>query len=226
MLEKNKIYNGNCFDLFREIENNEVDYVFTSPPYNRKRNDKYTFYDDQLTDYYGFLDSLIRESKRVAKKYVFLNIQTNYYNSADVYALIGAYARDIRQIIVWEKSNPMPASGKSITNSYELFIVIGDKPLKSNFTYTKNIITTSVNSKMPKEHKAVMHSDVADWFVKMFTQENETVLDPCMGVGTTAISCIKNGCNYIGFELVKEYCDIANERIAKAKAQIHNASLY
>ena len=213
MLEHNKIYNGNCFDLFPQMEDNEVDYVFTSPPYNRKRNDKYTFYNDQLTDYYGFLLNLIEECRRVAKKYVFLNIQTNYYNASDEYALIGTYREKIRQIIVWEKSNPMPASGKNITNSYELFIVLGEEALKSNFTYTKNIITTSVNSKMPKEHKAVMHPDVADWFIKTFTKEGETILDPCMGVGTTAIACISNNRNYIGFEISKEYCDIASERM-------------
>lgn len=212
-MKLNKIYNGNCFDLFRQMPVNSVDYVFTSPPYNRKRNDKYTFYNDQLTDYFGFLFNLVNECKAVARKWVFLNIQTNYYNSADVYKLIGTLNKDIRQIIVWEKSNPMPASGNNITNSYEFFIVIGDTPLKSNFTYTKNIITTSVNSKMPKEHKAVMHPDIADWFIKMFTKEGETVLDPCMGIGTTAIACIKNNRNFIGFELQKEYCEIANNNI-------------
>lgn len=216
---KNKILLGNCFDLFGQMQENQVDYVFTSPPYNRKRNDKYTFYNDQLTDYYGFLLNLIEESRRVAKKYVFLNIQTNYYNSADVYALIGTYRNQIRQIIIWEKSNPMPASGHNITNSYEFFIVLGDKPLKANFTYTKNIITTSVNSKMPKEHKAVMHPDVADWFIKTFTQEGETVLDPCVGIGTTALACIKNNRHYIGFEIVKEYFNIANQLTEKAKKE-------
>ena len=218
MMEQNKVHNGNCFDLFQLMEDNEVDYVFTSPPYNRKRNDKYMFYNDTLTDYHSFLLNLIKQSRRVAKKFVFLNIQTNYYNSADVYALIGTYGDKIKQIIVWEKSNPMPAAGYSITNSYEFFIVFGDNPLKSNRTYTKNIITTSVNSKMPKQHKAVMHPDVADWFISMFTKEGETVLDPCMGVGTTAIACLKNNRNYIGFELSKEYCDIANARIKEAEA--------
>ena len=218
-MEINKIYNGNCFELFQQIQDNEVDYVFTSPPYNRKRNDKYTFYNDQLTDYYGFLLNLTEESRRVAKKYVFLNIQTNYYNMADVYALIGTYRDKIRQIIIWEKSNPMPANGYNITNSYEFFIVIGDNPLKSNFTYTKNIITTSVNSKMPKEHKAVMHPDVADWFIKMFTQEGETILDPCNGIGTTSITCIKNNRNFIGIEISKEYCEIAEKKIAEIQGQ-------
>lgn len=214
ILVVNKIYQGNCFNLFPQIEDGGVDYVFTSPPYNRKRNDKYTFYEDKLTDYYEFLDNIVRESLRVAKKYAFLNIQATYYNSSDVYRLIGKYADDIKQIIIWEKTNPMPAQGFNITNSYEYIIVFGEGSLKSNYTYTKNIIKTSVNSDMPKEHKAVMHPDVSDWFVKTFTQKGETILDPFMGTGTTAVSCKKYQRNYIGFELLSEYCDIANERIA------------
>lgn len=209
----NQIYNGDCFELFRQMEDQSVDYVFTSPPYNRKRNDKYKLYNDTLVDYYGFLLNVIEEARRVARKYVFLNVQTNYYNSIDIYGLIGTYREKIRQIIVWEKTNPMPAGGFNITNSYEFIIVFGEKPLKANKTYTKNVIHTSVNSKMPKFHKAVMHYEVAEWIIKTFTKPNESILDPFMGLGTTGLACKNNDRNYIGFELVKEYCDYAVNRI-------------
>lgn len=215
-MELNKIYNGNCFDLFEQLDDKSIDVVFTSPPYNRKRNDKYTFYNDTLVDYYSFLMYFIEESRRVARDKVIVNIQTNYYNQSEVYHIIGTYADMIKQIIIWEKTNPMPASGHNITNAYEMFIVIGDKPLKSNTTYTKNLISTSVNSSMPKEHKAVMKQEVSDWFIEKFTKEGDIILDPFMGVGTTAISCKKMNRNYIGFEMIKEYCDMAEKRINNA----------
>ena len=47
------------------------------------------------------------------------------------------------------------------------------------------------------------------------TNENNVVLDCFMGSGTTAIACINTNRNYIGFELDKHYCDIANERVQK-----------
>lgn len=219
----NKIINGDCFELFKQMEDKSVDYVFTSPPYNRKRNDKYKLYNDTLVDYYGFLFNVVEQSRRVSRNHVFLNIQTNYYNKQDVYKLIGTFAEQIVQIIVWEKKNPMPRGGGCIINSYELFIVFGDKPLLGNHTYTKNIISTSVYSKMPKEHKAVMHPDVADWFVKTFTQPNEIILDPFMGIGTTAVACLKNNRNYIGFELVFEYCQMAEQNLMEAKQNIFSA---
>ena len=55
-----------------------------------------------------------------------------------------------------------------------------------------------------------------EYLIKTYTNEGETVLDNCMGSGTTAIACINTNRNYIGFELDKHYCDIANERIQRA----------
>lgn len=198
-----------------------MDITFTSPPYNRKRNDKYSNYDDAIDDYYGFLVSVIDECIKVTKKYVIFNLQANYYNRQDVYKVIGHYADKIQNIIVWEKLNPLPASGNDITNSYEIFLVIGDIPLRSNTTYTKNHISTAVNSESTtKIHKAVMKQDVADWFIETFTSENDVVLDCFMGLGTTGISCSKYNRRFVGMEINKEYFEIAQKRIECETAQM------
>ena len=218
-MELNKIHHGNCFDYFKRCEAKSVDHVFTSPPYNRKRNDKYELYDDTIADYFEFLTTVVEECRRIARKYVLLNIMPNYYNKADVYALIGRYSDQIQQIIIWEKTNPLPRGGSALTNAYEMILVFGDSSLKSNSTYTKNIIRTPVNGKMPKHHKAVMHPDVADWFIEKFTQENEIIMDPFMGTGTTALSCVKYNRNFIGIELVQEYVEYATQRIEEAKSE-------
>jgi len=51
--------------------------------------------------------------------------------------------------------------------------------------------------------------------IKILSFENDLVLDPFMGSGTTAIACINTNRNYIGFELNKEYYEIAKNRINK-----------
>ena len=58
-----------------------------------------------------------------------------------------------------------------------------------------------------------------EYLIKTYTNEGDIVLDNCMGSGTTAIACINTNRNYIGFEINKHYCDIANERIRKAIAE-------
>lgn len=213
MLELNKIYNMDCLEGMKQLDVDSIDYVFTSPPYNRKRNDKYSYYVDVKKNYFKWLCEVIDECIRVANKFVIFNIQKNYYNKEDVFKIIGKYADKIQEIIIWEKTNPMPANGKNITNSYEFFVIFGEDALKSNYTYTKNIISTSVNSDMPKTHRAVMKQDVADWFIKNFTFEECVVLDCFMGLGTTAISCKKYKRSFIGFELSPDYCRIANKEL-------------
>ena len=201
----------------KTMEDNSIDHVFTSPPYNRKRNDKYEHYDDTVVNYYKLIKDSIEQSLRISKGYVIFNIQKNYYNKADVFKLFGTFADKIVEVIIWEKSNPMPAAALAITNAYEFFWILGDKPLKSNTTYTKNIITTSVNGKMPESHKAVMKQEVADWFIEKFTKEGDTVLDPFAGTGTTGVACKNLNRNYILIEQEPEYVKIIKDRLTWKK---------
>ena len=209
----NKVYNENCLDTMARMPDNFVDVVFTSPPYNRKRNDKYKNFNDINDNWYQLNVDVVKELLRVAKGHIFYNLQANYYNRIDVYKLIGMFSEKIVDIHIWEKSNPMPASGMSITNAVEYFIVLGPKALKSNKTYTKNIITTSVNSKMPKDHKAVMKYEVAEHFISLFTEKSDIIYDPFMGIGTTAKAAISANRQWIGSEISKEYCDIIEKRL-------------
>lgn len=207
-MERMKVIQGDSLKILPTLESKSVDFTFTSPPYNRKRNDKYEHYDDTEVDYYGLLKTSIEECLRITRGHVIFNIQKNYYNKNDVFRLLGEFAERIVELIIWEKSNPMPAAGFAITNAYEFFIVFGDKPLKSNTTYTKNHLTTAVHSAMPKEHKAVMKPEVASWFIEKFTQPGDLILDPFLGIGTTGIEAEKLGRRCIGIELCQEYASL------------------
>lgn len=59
-----------------------------------------------------------------------------------------------------------------------------------------------------------------EYLIKTYTNEGETILDNCIGSGTTAVAAIRTKRNFIGFELQKEYFDIANKRIANEMAQL------
>lgn len=211
------VITGDCRDLLKCYDDNSFNYCFTSPPYNRLRNDKYEKYCDKIDDYYDFLCEITDELLRVCSDAVVINIQKTSYNMADVYKWIGKYYKWIKQEFIWVKSNPMPASGKNVTNSYESFFYLSKKPPKSNYTYTKNVITTSVNSKMPKEHKAVMKQEVCDYFIGNFFFPGSTVIDPFAGLGTTEISCNKFNMECTSIELIEEYAEMARERIEKEK---------
>ena len=56
-----------------------------------------------------------------------------------------------------------------------------------------------------------------EYLIKTYTNEGETVLDNCIGSGTTAIAALNTNRSFIGIEKDKEYVDIANERINQSQ---------
>ena len=66
---------------------------------------------------------------------------------------------------------------------------------------------------MRKSHKAMMNPKVAEFFLEKFTQEGDVIYDPFMGCGTTAIVSKKLRRDYIGSEIVKEYCEICEKEL-------------
>ena len=58
--------------------------------------------------------------------------------------------------------------------------------------------------------------ELMEYLIKTYTNEGETVLDNCMGSGTTGVACKKIGRHFIGIEKEKQYFDIAQKRISEA----------
>jgi len=69
-----------------------------------------------------------------------------------------------------------------------------------------------------RNHSAAFPITLPSWFVKLFTQEGDVVLDPFMGVGTTALACINLRRKYIGIELKKEYYELSIQATEEAKS--------
>jgi len=68
-----------------------------------------------------------------------------------------------------------------------------------------------------RNHSAAFPIALPSWFIKLFTQEGDVVLDPFIGVGTTALACINLKRKYIGMELKKEYYELAVQATEEAK---------
>jgi len=79
----------------------------------------------------------------------------------------------------------------------------------------------NINTKpFKKAHFATFPLELPEICIKAGCKENGIVLDPFMGAGTTAVASLKYNRNYIGFELNKEYCEIAKDRIKEYNKQI------
>jgi DNA modification methylase len=84
---------------------------------------------------------------------------------------------------------------------------------ESTDRYPRSIQVFSTDTQNSSLHPTQKPIALFEYLIKTYTNEGETILDNCMGSGTTAIACINTNRQYIGFELDKGYYDIAVKRI-------------
>lgn len=237
-MEYNKIILGDCLENLKLIEDNSFDITFTSPPYGDigtesfedikskgKGNNpygihrKYLNVEQHIDDWYEWQVKIIDECLRVCKKWVVYNIGAIKTNRENVYKLIGHYADRIHDIIIWNKPNGLPTPNiGSISNTYEFILLIKKNPKDMIHVHShnfRNVINEGVNSQneFAHIHHAVMNKRVSDICINEFSEEGDIVLDPFMGMGTTAMSCIDLKRKYYGFEICEEYYNKCLERI-------------
>ena len=109
-------------------------------------------------------------------------------------------------------NKPVKSNGGNSSRTYNNQTFIGSDEVRYE-KYPLNILTF-------KRDKTGLHPTqkpvaLFEYLIKTYTNRGDTVLDNCMGSGTTAIACINTNRNYIGFELNKEYYEIAKNRINK-----------
>lgn len=239
-LELNKIHNTDCLEFMKTLPDNCVNCVITSPPYNmrlRIRNGEYTQrefgahfskkYSDfgdaiPMEDYYNFHKQSLKEMIRISP-IVFWNIQIVTGSKEAVFKIIGDFAREITDIIIWDKGFGQPAINEKVLNSaYEMIVIFeGNRKngRKFNQAYFKrgtlqNIWRIGRGGKGDiKTHTAVFPVKLVTEILQNFTKENDIVFDPFIGTGTTAIGCRQLKRNYVGCEISSEYCKIAEDRI-------------
>lgn len=124
----------------------------------------------------------------------------------------------VRQLI-WAKSNPSPMNGEYIylsgTENAVWFKKSGTG--KMNSKCKKNYFIHSTGSS--KYHPTEKNHKLLEELILDNTNENDLIVDTCMGSGSTGIVAIKNNRNFIGIELDEQYFEIAKERIENVKIQ-------
>ncbi|MFH1238272.1 MAG: site-specific DNA-methyltransferase [archaeon] len=85
----------------------------------------------------------------------------------------------------------------------------------TGFRHPTSVLEFS-NPRIKGGHPTQKPVELFEWLVKTYTNKGDLVLDNTIGSGTTAVSCINTGRNYIGIELSKKYCKMADKRIKEA----------
>lgn len=240
-----------------ELENESVDMVVTSPPYNinikygnkqvkgRIVSSKGEKYSDNLDEgeYRKLLERVFNECKRVTKKdgSIWINIKNRYDDGVVMPPFwITDYFKDmyLKNIIIWN-FDWGGSTNKRFAPRYEY--VFWFTKSKENYKFNLDDVKVPALNYRPDRYKSQLKNPSDVWRISMVsgnfeertshpaqypeelierivlstTNEGDLVLDPFMGSGTTAVVAKKLKRNYVGYEIVEEYCEIAKERLDK-----------
>ena len=213
-----KLLQGDCMKLMNNIPNESVDLVLTDIPYNkvnRKDNglrklDKENA--DVLTfDLISFLEQLYDKAKSTiiifcGKEQV--SIIHSFFNNKQKKG-----KGTVRQLI-WEKSNPSPMNGQHIYLSGVENAIWFKKRGGTFNAHCKNTVFKYPIGRS-KLHPTEKNHLLLQELILDNSNENDLILDPCMGSGSTGVVALQNNRNFIGIELDENYFNIAENRIYK-----------
>lgn len=233
-----KLYNQDCLEVFKGIEDNSIDLVVTDCPYHiisgGCTNNAVTVGGYINTG--GVLSkrseatgqSYVRQGKifehndiefrdwlpevyRILKPETHCYVMINPRNLKDLWQCAEEAGFIFQQLIVWDKGNTTP--NKWYLNCYELILMLRKgKAKKINKMGCKNILRIP-NIMRVKQHPTEKPIDLMKLLVENSTQEGETVMDPFMGVGGVGIACKRTNRGFIGVEIDEKYFNIAKRRI-------------
>ena len=211
-----KLLQGDCMELMNNIPNESVDLVLTDIPYNEvnrednglRKLDKENA--DILTfDLINFLEQLYDKAKSTiiifcGKEQV--SIIHSYFNDKQKKG-----KGTVRQLI-WEKSNPSPMNGQHIYLSGVENAIWFKKRGGTFNAHCKNTVFKYPIGRSKLHHTEKNHLLLQELILDN-SNENDLILDPCMGSGSTGVVALQNNRNFLGIELNQNYFEIAKNRL-------------
>jgi site-specific DNA-methyltransferase (adenine-specific) len=209
-----EIYNADCLDVMREMEDGSVDAVITDPPYGIDYRPSWKKWNGDDCDYLP-----IKNDDRDFNPLPFLGFSTVVLFGANYYSdklPIGGW-------ICWDKRLD-EKKDRMIGASFELawFRSINTARKSKMIRVLHGGVINADSSKGNNEkrlHPTQKPIEVMVRIIKEFTNEGDTILDPFMGSGTTGVACVKEGRKFIGIEIDESYYAIAKRRIQETLMQ-------
>ena len=222
MLELNKVYNMDF--LNNDLEDESIDLIITDPPYktitggdsdgiNSKRPKGMLDGNRKLFKYQKLeIKSWMSELYRVLKNSSHCYIFTNALNMKEMLNESEKAGFKLHNILVWEKNNCTPSQYYMKNCEYILFLRKGKAKYINEIGNSKTVHKFN-NIIGKKLHPCEKPIDLLKMYINNSSNQNDVVLDPFMGSGSTLIACKELNRNYIGYEIDKQYFNIAQKRI-------------
>ena len=221
------IYNKDCLDTLKNIPDNSIDLIVTDPPYPttsrgnagnsggmlqkdiNKKGRVFTHNNINCKEYAPEFYRLLKDGSHCY-------VMTNHINLIDMLNTFTDVGFHFIKSLIWNKGNKIMGQYYMSQFEYILFFRKG-KGKKINNCGTSDILSIPNKKTKDKDGKNIHDTEkpieLMEVLVNNSSQENELVLDPFMGVGSTGLACIKNNRNFIGIEIDENYFNIAKSRL-------------
>jgi len=208
---------GDCLEVMKGIPDGSVNLVLTDPPFNCGKD----FDNDNLgeIEYFKWLDRIYGMIYLKMKNNTPFVTECSKRYLPQTLSLLNNYFNYEHQIIIYY--NNQCRRGKIGWNNYSISLWCSKGKSKLQYHYMDVFSTPfekeikNINHKSPKFIKPYKK------LVDLFSKENDIILDPFLGSGTTAVACKQLNRHYIGIEISPEYCKIAEERLRNTDPLFH-----
>ena len=248
----NKIINGDCLEVLRQLPDSSIDLVVTSPPYNLKNStgngmkdgrggkwanaaliNGYENYDDCMPndEYAAWQHEVLLELVRVIKDdgAIFYNHKWRVQAGLIQDRRDIVYDVPLRQIIIWKRKGGINFNASYFLPTYEVIYLIAKKDFKLAKGANAYGDVWEIMQEQRNDHPAPFPVELIDRIVS--STNAQIILDPFMGSGTTAVVAAGLGRDFIGIEKSAKYCESAMLRLERNKnnpeiAKFHQQTLF
>lgn len=231
------LYNRDCLEVLKEMTSSTIDLILTDPPYNLGEFSKRRNYNVQnmrdntfvesgwdnvnREDWKALMENLFEQLSRVSKVGTNLIMFMSFLRIETIVDIAERYGFYYKTVGVWHKTNPMPRNmNLHFVNSNECWLYFVYKKRTGTFNNNGKLLldyiestVTPLSEKKEGKHPTQKPLSVIEYLISVLSNENDTVLDPFMGSGTTGVACKNLNRNFIGIELNKDYYNVADKRI-------------
>ncbi|MBV9858882.1 MAG: site-specific DNA-methyltransferase [Alphaproteobacteria bacterium] len=241
----NKIICGDTIEVMRRMAAGSIDLVITSPPYNIRNStgnglkngrggkwenaalqNGYSHHDDCMphAEYVEWQRRCLAEMMRVLSNSgaIFYNHKWRVQSGLlqDRQDIVAGFP--VRQIIIWKRKGGLNFNPGYFLPTYEVIYLIAKPGFRLAPKANGFGDVWEFTQEMRNPHPAAFPVSLIDRIVQ--STMAETILDPFIGSGTTAISALNFGRNFIGIDISPEYCDLARERIREHRLRLRRAA--
>lgn len=225
-----QLFNGDCIEVMKDMPDNSIDLIVTDPPYKvtargvagnsggmlqKKINKKGLVFAENNIEIEQWLPILYKKLKESGHCY----IMTNHKNLHHFLNIIEKTGFHFIKSLIWDKQNKIMGQYYMSQYEYILFLRKG-KGVKINNCGTPDILSIK-NKKLKNANNKNLHDtekpvELMKILIENSSTENQIVLDPFMGIGSTGVASINTNRDFIGIELDRDYFDISKHRIQEA----------